>query len=58
MTPLIIRAYRPSDANAVSRLFQEVYGDHYAQPDVYLPNMINQHNAEEATVSASTASPT
>ncbi|PZW64236.1 ribosomal protein S18 acetylase RimI-like enzyme [Pseudomonas sp. URMO17WK12:I6] len=46
MTPLIIRAYRPSDANAVSRLFQEVYGDHYAQPDVYLPNMINQHNAE------------
>jgi GNAT superfamily N-acetyltransferase len=27
-------------------LFREVYGDHYVQPDVYLPNMINQHNAE------------
>ncbi|MGF6330423.1 hypothetical protein ABH909_003301 [Pseudomonas sp. BS3782 TE3695] len=30
----------------MSRLFQEVYGDIYAQPDVYLPNMISQHNAE------------
>ncbi|MBN3864368.1 GNAT family N-acetyltransferase [Pseudomonas frederiksbergensis] len=46
MTPLIIRAYRPGDADAVSRLFQEVYGDDYPQPDVYLPNMISQHNAE------------
>ncbi|WPN55556.1 GNAT family N-acetyltransferase [Pseudomonas sp. P9_31] len=46
MTRLIVRAYRPSDAGAVSRLFREVYGDHYAQPDVYLPDMISQHNAE------------
>ena len=46
MTRLIFRPYRPSDADAVSRLFREVYGDLYAQPDVYLPNMINQHNAE------------
>ncbi|MCO8313778.1 GNAT family N-acetyltransferase [Pseudomonas mandelii] len=46
MTRLIFRPYRPSDANAVSTLFREVYGDHYVQPDVYLPHMINQHNAE------------
>ncbi|MBB3238598.1 GNAT superfamily N-acetyltransferase [Pseudomonas sp. Tn43] len=46
MTRLICRPYRPSDADAVSRLFREVYGDIYAQPDVYLPNMISQHNAE------------
>jgi len=46
MTRLILRPYRPSDADAVSRLFREVYGDLYAQPDVYLPNMISQHNAE------------
>ncbi|PQP04020.1 N-acetyltransferase [Pseudomonas frederiksbergensis] len=46
MTRLVFRPYRPSDAGAVSRLFREVYGDHYVQPDVYLPNMINQHNAE------------
>ena len=46
MPHLIFRPYQPSDARAVSRLFREVYGDHYVQPDVYLPNMINQHNAE------------
>ncbi|WP_019579247.1 GNAT family N-acetyltransferase [Pseudomonas mandelii] len=45
MTRLIFRAYRPSDAGAVSQLFREVYGDHYVQPDVYLPNMISQHHA-------------
>jgi RimJ/RimL family protein N-acetyltransferase len=46
MPHLIFRPYRPSDARAISQLFREVYGDHYVQPDVYLPNMINQHNAE------------
>ncbi|WP_367371682.1 GNAT family N-acetyltransferase [Pseudomonas lini] len=46
MSRLIFRPYRPSDAVAVSQLFREVYGDLYAQPDVYLPNMISQHNAE------------
>ena len=46
MTRLVFRPYRPSDSNAVSRLFREVYGDHYVKPDVYLPHMINQHNAE------------
>jgi len=46
MPHLIFRPYQPSDAHAVSQLFRDVYGDHYVQPDVYLPNMINQHNAE------------
>ncbi|MEK1835307.1 MAG: GNAT family N-acetyltransferase [Pseudomonas sp.] len=46
MTRLILRPYRPSDADALSRLFREVYGDLYAQPDVYLPDMISQHNTE------------
>lgn len=46
MTRLIFRHYRPSDAHAVSQLFRDVYGDHYIQPDVYLPNMINRHNVE------------
>lgn len=46
MSHLIFRRYRPSDARAVSQLFREVYGDHYVQPDVYLPHMISQHTAE------------
>ncbi|MHC8344005.1 GNAT family N-acetyltransferase [Pseudomonas sp. RT6P73] len=46
MPHLIFRRYRPSDARAVSQLFREVYGDHYVQPDVYLPNMISQHIAD------------
>lgn len=46
MPHLVFRPYRPSDARAVSQLFREVYGDHYVQPDVYLPNMIDQHNAK------------
>ncbi|KAB0507565.1 GNAT family N-acetyltransferase [Pseudomonas lini] len=46
MTRLIVRPFRPSDAHGVSRLFREVYGSHYVQPDVYLPNMISQHNTE------------
>jgi len=51
MPHLIFRRYRPSDAHAVSQLFREVYGDYYVQPDVYLPNMINRHNAEGRWVS-------
>ncbi|MGL6243337.1 GNAT family N-acetyltransferase [Pseudomonas sp.] len=46
MSHLIFRRLRPSDARAVSQLFREVYGDHYVQPDVYLPHMIRQHNAD------------
>ena len=45
MSNLVYRRYQPGDAHAVSHLFRVVYGDHYVQPDVYLPNMISQHNA-------------
>lgn len=46
MSQLIFRPFRPSDATAVSGLFRQVYGDHYVQPDVYLPKLITQHNNE------------
>ncbi|KJZ33472.1 MULTISPECIES: GNAT family N-acetyltransferase [Pseudomonas] len=46
MFKLVYRRYQPGDGSAVSQLFREVYGDHYARPDVYLPNMISQHNAD------------
>jgi GNAT superfamily N-acetyltransferase len=51
MTELIFRRFHSSDARAVSQLFREVYGDLYVQPDVYLPNMISQHNAEGRWIS-------
>lgn len=44
MNQLIFRPFTPADAVAVSELFREVYGDHYVQPDVYLPKLITQHN--------------
>lgn len=43
---MIFRPYRAADAQAVSQLFRLVYGDHYVQPDVYLPKLITQHNAD------------
>ncbi|MCF4997918.1 GNAT family N-acetyltransferase [Pseudomonas syringae] len=46
MDTLTLRSYRNTDARAVSRLFREVYGEHYVQPHVYLPHMINQNHAE------------
>ncbi|WP_332763227.1 GNAT family N-acetyltransferase [Pseudomonas koreensis] len=46
MDNVTLRNYRPSDAGAVSRLFREIYGDHYVQPHVYLPLMINQNHGE------------
>jgi N-acetylglutamate synthase-like GNAT family acetyltransferase len=46
MSRLIFRRYQPSDAQAVSQLLREIYGDHYGRPDIYLPAMISQHNAE------------
>ncbi|MFJ2280254.1 GNAT family N-acetyltransferase [Pseudomonas sp. NPDC087803] len=46
MDTVIIRRYRISDAPAVSSLFQEIYADHYPQPQVYLPSMINQNHRQ------------
>lgn len=45
MTSITLRSFRTSDAPAVSRLFRKIYGDHYAQPHVYLPRMIKQNHA-------------
>lgn len=47
MEPLILRNYRDADATAVSGLIRQVYGDQYAQPDVYLPHMISQHHSRQ-----------
>ncbi|MFZ3283334.1 GNAT family N-acetyltransferase [Pseudomonas sp.] len=46
MDNVTLRGYRRSDARAVSRLFRDIYGDHYAQPHVYLPLMINQNHGD------------
>ncbi|MGE1173212.1 GNAT family N-acetyltransferase [Pseudomonas sp. BW7P1] len=46
MESIILRGYRSGDAVAVSRLFRRIYGDHYAQPHVYLPLMISQNHAD------------
>lgn len=46
MDNVTLRSYRPCDAGAVSRLFRQIYGDHYVQPHVYLPLMINQNHGE------------
>ncbi|KII29568.1 GNAT family N-acetyltransferase [Pseudomonas fluorescens] len=46
MDNVTLRSYRRSDAAAISRLFREIYGDHYVQPHVYLPLMINQNHCD------------
>ncbi|MFJ2710677.1 GNAT family N-acetyltransferase [Pseudomonas sp. NPDC087346] len=46
MDNLTLRRYRVSDASAVSALFRRIYGDHYAQPHVYLPCMFSQNHKE------------
>lgn len=44
MSALVIRPFRPIDGVGISELFRRVYGDHYVSPDVYVPQMICQHN--------------
>ncbi|MDR9865051.1 MULTISPECIES: GNAT family N-acetyltransferase [Pseudomonas] len=46
METVTLRSYRPGDAAAVSRLFREIYGDHYVQPHVYMPLMISQNHVD------------
>lgn len=46
MDNVTLRRYRRADAAAVSHLFREIYGDHYVQPHVYLPVMINQNHGD------------
>lgn len=47
MESMILRNYRDSDAGAISELFREVYGDQYAQTEVYLPCLISQKHAQK-----------
>ncbi|MGV8863540.1 MAG: GNAT family N-acetyltransferase [Pseudomonas sp.] len=45
MSELQWRYLNGYDAEAITELFHTVYGEHYVYPDVYLPAMIQQHNA-------------
>ncbi|MFJ4196188.1 GNAT family N-acetyltransferase [Pseudomonas sp. NPDC089534] len=47
MEPVILRRYRSDDSAAVTQLFHDVYGEHYVQPQVYLPCMITQNQMDE-----------
>ncbi|MFJ2365994.1 GNAT family N-acetyltransferase [Pseudomonas sp. NPDC087697] len=46
MSTVRLRRFKQADSAAVSELFRQVYGENYVQPDVYLPSMIGQHNAD------------
>ncbi len=46
MSAIRLRRFRQADSAVVSELFRQVYGENYVQPDVYLPSMIGQHNAD------------
>lgn len=47
-----IRNFVPDDADAVSALFREVYGDRYVYCDLYVPTMIVWNNAQRHWQSA------
>jgi RimJ/RimL family protein N-acetyltransferase len=47
MNNLLIRPFQPADSVSTCELFRRVYGDHYVSPDVYMPQMIYQHNLQE-----------
>jgi predicted N-acetyltransferase YhbS len=47
MNNLLIRPFQPADSVSTCELFRRVYGDHYVSPDVYMPQMICQHNLQE-----------
>lgn len=42
----VIRRFQPADSVSTCELFRRVYGDHYVSPDVYMPQMISQHNLQ------------
>lgn len=44
MSDLVIRPFRSTDSVSICELFRRVYGDHYVSPDVYMPQVIGQHN--------------
>lgn len=51
-TAVVIRDFYPADAEDVSALFKQIYGDHYVYPEVYLPSLICERNANGAWRSA------
>ncbi|WP_434563868.1 GNAT family N-acetyltransferase [Pseudomonas sp. R1-6] len=44
MSLLVFRPFQATDSAGTCELFRRVYGDHYVSPDVYMPQMICQHN--------------
>ncbi len=48
----IIRDFEPNDAEGISILFNKIYGAHYVYPEVYLPSLIRDRNANEVWHSA------
>ncbi|RRZ86792.1 GNAT family N-acetyltransferase [Erwinia sp. 198] len=49
---IVIRNFLPDDADGISELFREVYGDRYVYSDLYIPTMIGWHNAQRHWQSA------
>jgi len=49
---IVIRNFLPDDADGISELFREVYGDRYVYSDLYVPTMIGWHNAQRHWQSA------
>ncbi|MCX8959006.1 GNAT family N-acetyltransferase [Erwinia psidii] len=43
---IVIRDFVADDADGISELFREVYGDRYVYSDLYMPTMIVWHNAQ------------
>ncbi|MBT0723117.1 GNAT family N-acetyltransferase [Rosenbergiella sp. S61] len=43
---LVIRSFQAKDAEGISMLFREVYGDRYVYSDLYVPTMIEWNNAQ------------
>lgn len=46
MSGVVIRDFQPDDAEGISRLFRQIYGDLYVYPEVYLPSLIRRRNQE------------
>ncbi|WP_434577077.1 GNAT family N-acetyltransferase [Pseudomonas sp. Z5-35] len=46
MSRVVIRPFSATDSAGTCELFRRVYGDHYVSPDVYMPQMISQHNLQ------------
>ena len=43
---IVIRNFLPDDADGISELFREVYGERYVYSDLYVPTLIEWNNAQ------------